>query len=1400
MTLSPPEYFMRIQDEARKRWDQLEADPALAGPWRQLFRQVQSLRHVLSELLQNADDAGATWVKTRINNGVFEFIHNGEDFNEETFRSLCQFGLSNKRHLHTIGFRGVGFKSVFSLGPRVEIFTPTLAFAYDHNRFTEPTWIKTSRFYEFTNFQIRIDNESKLDFLMAELKRWQESPIPLLFFQNILNLDVQDLPIEKKIVGKGPVPDSEYVRITNPEIDEILCFRSKPEDFPKEAVDEIREERGSTDILLPPISVQVVLDSSFTQRLYTVLPTDVMPKVPFSFNGPFIQDPSRKEIKHPINSPTNSWLLKKIGRLAADTMEKWLKNSNLPLGDRALAYSLMPWPIVADGSLAHESTKIILEGFFERISEDAELLLCFDGSLSNKQNTIALPDAILDTWGAKEALTIFSPGKDKAIAREVTKKTRQKLSRWNLLKIIEREDVYNELLKRSTQGIASPTNLECLVYLWSYLHPLIRDWTLRSNLEKLPIVPISGRKKLYPAEKALSVGGKESRILEDDWKFLMGKIDIVDPNWNRFINSSISDVIDDVELNKKKLNQAKELFNELKLHQKVGLEQLIAAVSDRVFGYEDPGAEGIQIAHIAARGNVTIPKSFKYLCQDDCWRSANTELIIEGKEDLLSLFPYSWLKSQLISASYEKDMDIHNRNIWLQWSRDGSKSKLLGFPMPLRKLENKRYFGKRNCEKFCKERGGKAPTQFHLKSDYFIINDHDWDESLWSLWIERADEDSQTWKRLGSAIIVNWSNEWSNRQQAKLRQVGRTYTYPVDHGRLNAAWLHKLKNLPCLPDNFGRPSIPAELCRMTPDTRPLYNIERFVHPDFDKPEYENILDLLGVRSQAKSIEPLLNRLRDLSRTDSPPITHIVDLYRAIDQVLLRMDSESANELRDIFKKESIIYTDDEGWESLENVFHDNPENIPGVKIIHPEARNLAMWDRLEIIKRPTLEMAIEWLKKIPLGDMLNRSDKSRVAQILKSAPETVWQKCNAWIDASGKWTEQRNFKWRVSERRITYDLFDSIKMCTSDFSILGSSASEFCKKVGLIQLEFALEQRLKRFIPAITSSKPSWIGALGNTLDRLRYPDKGSDLEKIKSQVEEDKRMGTRLSNSGWQPVLELVMVPYLDNQPAGTERASKVVWHDGTIYIEGEAPSHHRELVGEISRHFQTSEAKRAVIDCIDRDSSWIAAYANEHLDLEDEGELPEIEIDELDQEKIELKDIYRDVHEDDSGIIEKVDLGEISEEAEQTLEEFDIDMVDEENYQETHRTKKPRQVKLKDIFANYLSESGFEWSESRNCFIHPDGTLIRRANPPFHWVAYNNGTETARYWIVRGSIEQGFEIPSEIWSWPVSTDSQIYLLLVESKNILVVQSLSRLQEKAKSGEIELYATKLIVRTKSKE
>ena len=342
--MRPPSYFERIRTSATRRWEQLDADPELAGPWHQLFKQVQSPRHVLSELLQNADDAGATEAYVSIRDGCFTFSHNGEDFIEEHFASLCRFGYSNKRALHTIGFRGIGFKSTFSLGETVELSSPTLSVAFDRKRFTAPRWIESRKDKDaLTHVRVRIGSEHRERELEKNLKEWIASPLSLLFFRNVRSMQVGDQEARWESLGPGPIPESEWMALKGDSQERYLIIRSQAEDFPEDALTEIRQERllgADQEMDFPPCKVELVLGAK--GRLYVVLPTGVETELPFACNAPFIQDPARMKIKDPETSPTNYWLLQRVGRLAAEAALAWLNESSLSIEERAKAYALLP--------------------------------------------------------------------------------------------------------------------------------------------------------------------------------------------------------------------------------------------------------------------------------------------------------------------------------------------------------------------------------------------------------------------------------------------------------------------------------------------------------------------------------------------------------------------------------------------------------------------------------------------------------------------------------------------------------------------------------------------------------------------------------------------------------------------------------------------------------------------------------------------------------------------------------------------------------------------------------------------------------------------------------------------------------------------------------------------------
>ena len=89
------------------------------------------------ELLQNAVDAHSEKsnlldVKMIIKEGYFVFLHNGEAFTERDIEGLCDVGNGNKmKDVKKIGYKGIGFKSVFMRSTNVTVSSGGYGFKFD---------------------------------------------------------------------------------------------------------------------------------------------------------------------------------------------------------------------------------------------------------------------------------------------------------------------------------------------------------------------------------------------------------------------------------------------------------------------------------------------------------------------------------------------------------------------------------------------------------------------------------------------------------------------------------------------------------------------------------------------------------------------------------------------------------------------------------------------------------------------------------------------------------------------------------------------------------------------------------------------------------------------------------------------------------------------------------------------------------------------------------------------------------------------------------------------------------------------------------------------------------------------------------------------------------------------
>src|SRR2546421_941074 len=93
--------------------------------------------HFVYELLQNAEDQGATEATFALSADCLVFRHNGNPFKRSDVENITGIGNSDKtEEVNKIGRFGIGFKSVFAITDRPEIYTllegDPFAFAIEH--------------------------------------------------------------------------------------------------------------------------------------------------------------------------------------------------------------------------------------------------------------------------------------------------------------------------------------------------------------------------------------------------------------------------------------------------------------------------------------------------------------------------------------------------------------------------------------------------------------------------------------------------------------------------------------------------------------------------------------------------------------------------------------------------------------------------------------------------------------------------------------------------------------------------------------------------------------------------------------------------------------------------------------------------------------------------------------------------------------------------------------------------------------------------------------------------------------------------------------------------------------------------------------------------------------------
>lgn len=183
-----PSDYKAIKEENRKEYGRIEN----WGP--RLLDDFYSYRaHFVDELLQNAEDAGATEVKFRLHRNCLELEHNGCPFTVDDVLSICGLADSTKPEDPTkIGKFGMGFKSVYVHTRSPEIHSEDEHFAIDnyvHPRLIRSRSSDLGTLFVFPFNHKKKDPDESFDEISRRLKDLGTNT--LLFLKNIKSISYE---------------------------------------------------------------------------------------------------------------------------------------------------------------------------------------------------------------------------------------------------------------------------------------------------------------------------------------------------------------------------------------------------------------------------------------------------------------------------------------------------------------------------------------------------------------------------------------------------------------------------------------------------------------------------------------------------------------------------------------------------------------------------------------------------------------------------------------------------------------------------------------------------------------------------------------------------------------------------------------------------------------------------------------------------------------------------------------------------------------------------------------------------------------------------------------------------------------------------------------------------------
>lgn len=298
--------------------------------------------HFVYELLQNADDAGATEIRFLLSADALVVEHNGKPFDEADVRAISYFG-KGKTEVTAIGHFGLGFKSVFAYTASPRIYSTDDDFELTDLYTLRPIERPKDLPKGHTRFVLPFDHVQRRPVYIeaSKLKRADKARSEigaklkalgggtLLFTRTLREIQWSDgrsngqyLRKDTSLHGGG----RETLIVSGDSGDQYFLVFEKPITWPDET---------GTGSERRPIAVAVELDKSYrnggrvhgpeAQKLWVFFPTDKETHMGLIVQGPYRTTPARDNV--PADEEFNRHLIAETAALLRASL-----NAMRPLG------------------------------------------------------------------------------------------------------------------------------------------------------------------------------------------------------------------------------------------------------------------------------------------------------------------------------------------------------------------------------------------------------------------------------------------------------------------------------------------------------------------------------------------------------------------------------------------------------------------------------------------------------------------------------------------------------------------------------------------------------------------------------------------------------------------------------------------------------------------------------------------------------------------------------------------------------------------------------------------------------------------------------------------------------------------------------------------------------------